>query len=142
MAYPLPPRYGDQKITRDAFLYLTPPAMENAEFAQCSTCSMWVEGDNKCTIHSPVIRVPGTASCGFYLHGKPNPAGTPAEQIVTPTESGLVDREVRCENCRWGGPEVYRCSLFFQLNAVLPRIFNLDTGINPKGCCNAQEPRK
>ncbi len=129
------------KLKRDAFLYLNPrPPV--AEFAQCAECSMWVDGDDLCTIHGPNITVPGTASCGLFIFGVTQPKGTPTKAVVTPEESGLVDREVRCENCLWGGPEEYICQLFDMLNRYMPDIFDLDTAIEPKGCCNAQQPRE
>jgi hypothetical protein len=129
------------KLSRDAFLYLDPHG-DKDYFAQCSTCQDWVRGDNLCVIHSPHVNVPGTASCGFYVHGDPQPPGTPVEFVVTPEESGLVDREVRCENCKWGGPTSYNCELYDLLNTYMSDIFLLDTQINPKGCCNAQQPRE
>jgi hypothetical protein len=127
------------KLERDAFLYLNPePGV--ADFAQCSSCEMWVQGDNRCTIHGPRVRVPGSASCGFYIYGEVQEPGYLTEALVTAEESGLVDRKVRCENCQWGGPSTYRCRLFAGLNERLPDIFDLDEHIEPKGCCNAQLP--
>lgn len=128
-----------KKLERDAFLYLNPePGID--DFAQCSSCQDWVQGDNRCTIHGPRVRTPGTASCGFYIFGDPQPAGTDTEAVVTADESGLVDREVRCENCQWGGPTTTRCRFFLSLNERLPDVFDLDEHIEPKGCCNAQLP--
>lgn len=127
------------KLSRDAFLYLNPePGVD--DFAQCSTCEMWVKGDNRCTIHGPRVRVPGSASCGFYIYGETQAPGYYTEALVSAEESGLVDRKVRCENCQWGGPSTYRCRLFTGLNERLPDIFDLDEHIEPKGCCNAQQP--
>jgi hypothetical protein len=130
------------KLTRDTFLYLD-PVPDVDDFAQCSTCSMWMV-NNLCSIHGSGVYVPGTASCGLYIYGQPNTDPQPGDtkDIVTPTESGLVDRPVRCENCRWGGPQEYECQLFDLLNRYMPDIFELDTAIDPKGCCNAQQPRE
>jgi hypothetical protein len=127
------------KLSRDAFLYLNPEHGLD-DFAQCSTCIMWVTTDNRCTIHGPRVKVPGTASCGFYVCGDPQPPGTETDALVSAEESGLVDRPVRCENCQWGGPTTYKCRLFMGLNERLPDIFDLDEQIEPKGCCNAQLP--
>lgn len=128
-----------KKLERDAFLYLNPePGID--DFAQCSSCFMWVHGDNRCIIHGPRVRIPGSASCGFYVYGEPASEGTPTKALVTAEESGLVDRPVRCENCQWGGPTTYKCRLFMGLNERLPDIFDLDEQIEPKGCCNAQLP--
>ena len=127
------------KLERDAFLYLN-PEHGVPEFAQCGTCVDWVQGDNRCTIHGPRVKVPESASCGFYICGETHPPGTVTEALVTAEESGLVDRKVRCENCQWGGPTTYRCRLFAGLNERLPDVFDLDEQIEPKGCCNAQLP--
>ena len=64
---------------------------------------MWTL-DNLCAIHGPAVTVTVGMSCGLYINGSSLPAGTPTVAIVMPIESGLVDREVRCENCEWGGP--------------------------------------
>ena len=127
------------KLSRDAFLYLNPePGVD--DFAQCSSCQDWVREDNRCVIHGPRVRVPGSASCGFYICGDVQPPGTQTEALVTAEESGLVDRKVRCENCQWGGPSTYKCRFFAGLNERLPEIFDLDENIEPKGCCNANLP--
>lgn len=124
------------KLERDAFLYLDPAGDED-NFAQCSTCRDWVEGDDKCYIHGPRLEVLGTMSCGLYVCGQPLPEGTTTYMLVSPMESGLVDREVRCENCRH--LEETTCAFFKTLNEALPELFDLDTDVDPKGCCNAQQ---
>jgi hypothetical protein len=99
------------KINRDAFLYLAPKPPE-ASFAQCNTCRDWVS-----VIHGP--KITGTASCGFNVHGDPQRCGTKTFIDVTPEESGLVDRQARCENCKYGGEhcELYKmqpCALIHE----------------------------
>jgi hypothetical protein len=136
---PKPLPTTDTRLTRDAFVYLDPKPPEN-EFAQCSTCRMWVPSE-RCSIHGPDVKVTGGMSCALYIHGEPLAEGTETSLVVTPAESGLVDRKVRCENCRWGGPTKRSCELFNLLNHTRPDIFNLNVLIDPKGCCNAQEPR-
>jgi len=144
---PLTPMYrlrkepaAHDRLTRDSFLYLH-PAPPVDRFAQCDTCSMWLVND-LCAIHGPEIKVTASMSCGLYIHGTPitDPRPGDSKKIVTPAESGLVDRQVRCENCRWGGPNVYTCGLFLLLNTAHPNVFDLDDQIDPKGCCNAQQP--
>jgi hypothetical protein len=102
---------------------------------------MWIVND-LCAIHGTEVKVTAGMSCGLYIHGDPitDPKPGDAKKIVTPNESGLVDRQVRCENCKWGGKEVYVCGLFSLLNLRHGNIFKLDTSIDPKGCCNAQQP--
>jgi hypothetical protein len=124
----------EQKIKRDAFLYLNPDGDK-----QCGTCRDWIKNHDRCYIHAKDVVVPGTASCGFYVHGDPIANNPTPLGAVTPEESGLVDRPVRCENCVYGGPGVYECELFHTLNAI-HADFALDTAIEPKGCCNAQTP--
>jgi hypothetical protein len=126
-----------ERLKRDAFLYLHPNGDK-----QCGSCLFWVTND-RCTIHGPHIPVLATDSCGFYLHGETiQPEQAVLEAVVTPEESGLVSRPTRCENCYWGGPGEYECELFHQLNQSMPEKFALDTAIEPKGCCNAQQPRE
>lgn len=127
------------KLGRDAFLYLDPRFAPKNKFAQCSTCRDWVSGDRRCAIHGPKITVAGTASCGLYVWGVPKPAGTETRTLVTPEESGLVDRDVRCENCRWFEDD--QCGFFGMLNEELGDFFDLDVRVDAHGCCNAQQPR-
>ena|SRR5215467_13703196 len=118
----------DDGLSRSTFLYLDPKPPEET-FAQCSTCRDWITS-GYCYIHRPTDEVPGSASCNLYVHGEPMASGTPIG-AVTPEESGLVDREVRCENCRWFDDD--NCALFEALNIS-------DTKVNAKGCCNANQP--
>ncbi len=125
------------KLTRDIFLYMDPVG-QTQRFAQCSTCRDWVTGDRLCVIHGRKVKVPGTASCGLYVNGVPQPAGSPTLARVTPRESGLVNREVRCENCHFFGEG--ECGLYQILNDWRPEMFALDVGVDSHGCCNAQTP--
>lgn len=127
------------KINRDAFLYLDPRFAPKSRWAQCSTCRDWITGDRKCVIHASSVSVPGGASCGFYVWGVPKPAGTECLGRITPEESGLVVRDVRCENCRWFDDADGECELYRLLNEKLPDVFDLDVRVKAFGCCNAQE---
>ena len=129
------------KIGKEAFLYLD-PVPEADDFAQCSTCRDWVIDDNRCRIHGPHTEVYGSMSCGFFIWGAPHPSGTKTLGLVTPSESGLVDREVRCENCAYAQSSSGTCGLYETLNEQLPNDFDIDPVIDPKGCCNAQTPRE
>jgi len=131
-----PDARGKTKVDRSAFIYLDPKPPEDS-FAQCGTCRDWVR-TGLCVIHGPDVNVTAGMSCALYVNGDPSPGGTETYPFVTPTESGLVDREVRCENCRWGGDN---CQLFTMLNKEMPDVFALETKISPKGCCNAQQPK-
>jgi len=126
------------KTERSVFLYMD-PAAERAD-EQCGTCYLWIKGD-RCLIHRPKDKITASMSCCYYLYGEPRTAGTKPQSLTVPDESGLVDRPVRCENCKWGGPGVYKCGFFTMLNRKMKDVFDLDTEIDPKGCCNAQEPR-
>lgn len=129
------------KLGAEAFLYLNPEP-NTPEFAQCATCRDWVTGDNLCVIHGPHTNVTGSMSCGLYVWGPPQPEGAATAAIVTPTESGLVDREVRCENCIHFDEQEHKCSFFDFLNSVSPELFDIDVNVEPKGCCNAQTSRE
>lgn len=141
-----------EKITRDAFLYMNSKANSpKDEFAQCSTCRMFVptyEGGS-CILHGSKVRVDDDDSCGLYA---PWPYGTPNPKVVedhckelakdlpgsvSPEESGLVSREVRCQNCEYFEEDTYHCHLYHILNHTFPEVFNLDHTVEPYGCCNA-----
>ena len=119
---------------RSVFLYIDP---KGGADSQCGTCYLWIRGDH-CLIHGS-RRITAKMACCYYLHGTPRPAGTPPQAIVTPDESGLVERQVRCENCRHFSDR--HCELFARLNSRLPAVFDLDTAVEARGCCTAQEPR-
>jgi len=121
---------------RSVFLYLDPAASDDDK--QCGTCWFWVR-DDRCLIHRAHDIVKATASCCYHLYGPPHRAGVRPLGLTTPKESGLVDREVRCENCLWFDDDSV-CNLFELLNRKLPDVWDLDIKVKPKGCCNAQEP--
>lgn len=118
------------KITRAAFLYLSPKEPRN-QFADCQTCRLYLRAIKRCAI------LPGPVqpedSCGLYIHGKPNDRQPMTPRVVTREEAGFVTGPVRCENCAYGGDH---CRMFAALNATLPQMFDLDETIDPKGCCN------
>ena len=125
------------KINEAAFLYLDPKEPKE-KFAQCAACMMFT--GSTCTIHGKDVKITGKMSCGLYVHGKPMPEEKGHEmKSVTPKESGLVDRQVRCENCKfYHDPNI--CDLFGRLNKE--GSFDLNTKVNQYGCCNAQEPKE
>jgi hypothetical protein len=92
-----------------------------------------------CTIHGKDVKITGDMSCGYYVHGMPMPDEKGHEmKSVTPSESGLVKRDVRCDNCtHFDGESI--CNLFKKLNQN-PELFDLDEKVTPMGCCNAQTP--
>ena len=128
------------KIGRDAFLYLEPKGKDGSQFAQCSTCMMFMPDEELCSIHGPKLKILSRDSCGFYVQGKPMHEGE-AMALVTPAESGLVHREVRCENCQYLGNPQTTCLLYEKLNKLLPTKFWLDTKVKKQACCNAQTPK-
>lgn len=125
-----------RRIKRDAFLYMNPKPPKDS-FAQCGTCLMFT--GTGCTILGKT-KITKDMTCGLYVRGKPQYNLKGKEQsLVTPKEAGLVNTQVRCENCRYGGDD---CQLFKMLNQKLSNNFDLDTKIDPKGCCNAFTPEK
>lgn len=128
-------------VTRDAFLYMDPQGDRVKEFGQCSTCVLWTGPERKtCTIHGRGIEIDGGDSCGLYISGSPDESGR-EKALVTPEESGLVSRKVRCENCAAYLPKLYSCDLFHKLNKSYPKLFDLEETVHPLGCCNAQHPK-
>ena len=125
---------GD-RIGRWAFIYMEPKDPDSAkEFAQCSTCQLFMPGKKRCGIFGPDDVVKANASCGLYLQGKPHDT-QPIQNIVTPAAAGYVEGQVRCENCSWYKDGT--CELFANLDKAMPDTFNLGSTVSPKGCCNA-----
>lgn len=119
------------KITRSAFLYLEG---KDDDFAQCGTC---VFGDDHCAVMNGRKVSADDGSCGFYAKGAPNACSIVAN--LSREQTGYVERQVRCGNCKFYGSG--HCNLFAQLNRDLPALFDLDEKVSRFGCCNSQEPR-
>lgn len=156
---------ADSRITRDAFLFLTPHSDEQKkDFAQCGPCRMFVPEQyfngklhgSRCVIHGSKQVVDEGDSCGFMVPW-PTPNGKAVEHVVkdhaaelakgipgsvTAKESGLVSRRVQCHRCRFQENSALICGLYKDLNKLAPEIFDLDEVITPNSCCNAQEPTK
>jgi len=150
------------RITRDAFLFLTPKSeAQKEDFAQCGPCRMFVPEANlqgkfngdRCIIHGSHVDLDDDDSCGFMLPW-PTPNGKPVEQVVkdhaaellkiipgsvTAKESGLVSRRVQCHRCFFAIEGATVCNLYRMLNTTFPEYFNLDEKVTPNSCCNAQE---
>jgi hypothetical protein len=146
-----------EPVERDAFLYLDPDKSPPATFAQCAPCRMFVPQEymsakfknDLCILHGSKVKVGEGYSCGFmcgWPTGKPNPdvmkdhAAELEKDIpgsVTPEESGLVERPVRCENCDYHEAEAGECGLYKMLNEKLPEVFSLEIRVDDHGCCNA-----
>lgn len=130
---------NQKKITRDAFLYMDPKG-DKETFAQCFSCKLWMGKDkNKCSIMGDT-NVTGVMSCNLYVNGTPNP-NQKQTSSVTPKEAGLVNRKVRCENCRSFDPDTSKCMLYQTLSKTNNDIFDLDENVNEYGCCNFNMPK-
>lgn len=122
------------KIERDAFLYLDPSGPDKDNFAQCGTCKWFNADRERCAVLREGDVVKAADSCGYYAEGEAtteDPMG-----LFTPDEVGFVKRKVRCENCSWFKPGD-GCDLYYRLNKFQPEWFDLDTKVDPRGCCNA-----
>jgi len=128
------------KLKRDIFLYMEPRG-DGSGFANCRTCMMWTGPKGKtCTIHGK-RSITGKHSCGLYVEGKPMPDHAGEEMnLVTPAISGLVRREVRCQNCTFFKADEGICKFYRRLNSTLSAVFALDEKVKPRACCNANSP--
>jgi|GEM_PF-5260616 hypothetical protein len=121
------------KITRSAFLYLEG---RDDTFAQCGSCAF---GKDRCAIMGNAEVSAHDGSCNFHIKGTPTRDRNIAS--LTRKQTGYVERQVRCQNCKFKPDATPRCRLYAELNRKLPEIFELDERISPYGCCNSQEPR-
>lgn len=122
-----------EKIDRSAFIYLKPKGDKDL-FAQCATCVAFMPEKERCAWFNKNDKVVAEGSCALYVHGKPND-DQDIINAVTPKEAGYVEAEVRCENCTHVKGNI--CLLFQKLNQELPELFDLDSKIEDKACCNA-----
>lgn len=148
-----------EKLGRDTFLYMEPPEgyYKPQEFAQCETCRKYIRESVQCIELGPNPRITDDKSCCLYSPwplGKPNPEVVRnhltelrqaekrgAHDFVTPEEAGLVQRQVRCENCYYFDEDDSDCELYEMLNKAFPQCFDLEERVKPLACCNAQTKR-
>lgn len=127
-----------KKLDRTTFLYLDPKGDEH-KFAQCGTCKLFT--GKKCLILGNT-KITAEMSCNLYVNGTPLKKLVGKEiKSLTPKEAGLVNRQVRCENCISYNKEESTCELFKSLNKSNPNLFDLDIKVDEYGCCNAQRPK-
>lgn len=150
-----------KKNGRDAFIFMKyDPRIPPAYFAQCIGCrrfvpSKFTEGDiDLCIDHGSKVKVGPYYSCGVYAKW---PRGKPEEKVIknhaaelagdlpgamTPAESGLVERDVRCINCIFFMAGARKCGLYIALNKEQPEKWDLDPNVEKYDCCNANLERE
>jgi len=138
---------------RDLFLYM-PPTGDEASFAQCGACRLFVppadgEKSGHCVIHGSTLKVDADASCGLFVAwGDDGPSeaviGANREELakgdpkaVTPQESGFLAANVQCHRCKHFEAKTSGCDFFAFLNKQVPSNFKVDTRVEPHACCNA-----
>jgi len=109
------------KLSKAALLYLEPHSVKK-DFAQCSTCMMFMKKESQCMIHKKDIKVTGDMSCGYYIEGKPMEHHT-----MDGKETGLYTGNVRCENCKYFEPPG-NCHALEETGA--------EHDVKHDGCCN------
>jgi hypothetical protein len=112
----------DKRLSKEVFLYLEPKTVTR-EFAQCSTCTMYIAEQKQCMIHAKDKEITPDMTCGYYIEGKPE-----EHHNMKAEETGLYKGQVRCENCNSFEPPNH-CHLFEHLD--------MDPQVKPDGCCNA-----
>lgn len=127
------------KLTRSAFIYLE-QIVPTKQFAQCSTCSLFLPGKERCGIFSEKDEVKANASCGLYIQGSPNDEQE-IRGVVTPEDAGYVNGQVRCENCIWFNADPSTCGLFEDLNKAMPSVWDLDEKVLAEACCNGWQSK-
>lgn len=119
---------------RDAFGYMDPRG-NIPDFAQCSSCRLWLTDRERCHWLPDDFNVDDDDSCILYIQGRPIRGDAKTTGALTPQEVGFYDGKTRCENCvSLDGNE---CGLFKRLNEAFPDIFDLETRVKPRACCNA-----
>lgn len=152
---------ADKQNGRDAFIFMKyDPRIPPEYFAQCIGCRRFVPfkfTDGKidlCIDHGSEVKVGEYYSCGVFAKW---PRGKPEEKVIknhaaelagglpgamTPEESGLVERPVRCINCRFFMSGAGHCGLYIALNTDQPKLWKLDIRVEKYDCCNANLERE
>ena len=124
---------------RSAFGYLEPtPDIE--DFAQCSSCQLWIKKARRCWWLQPNDEVIAGGTCIEYAQGRPIEDDVDPVGAFTKGEVGYIEAPVRCENCVSFDEKAVACDLYHKLNRELPKIFSLNANIKPRACCNAFDP--
>jgi len=122
------------RLTRQAFIYMEPSVGNSKNFAQCGQCKFFLPGKQKCSLFGKKDHIVANGSCSLFIQGQPDD-DQKIENQITPEDAGYVVADVRCENCKWFDGKS-QCGLFKLLNQKNPTVFNLNTRVKPKGCCN------
>jgi broad specificity phosphatase PhoE len=110
------------------------------QYAQCRSCKMFIQSKGICSLQGMDVKIKPTMSCGLYSYGQADESEMDhVSSATTPTDSGLVDRKVRCENCMFFDEDESDCELFESLNQG--QVFSLKETVDKHGCCNAQTPK-
>jgi hypothetical protein len=106
---------------------------------RCDNCFMWARSE-QCWIHSPAVKVPASAVCGYHVFGPPSDT-RPDIPLLAPVEpglSGLMDvGGTSCDACRWYESELAASGKCY---AVLDDAGKLAT-VEAMGCCARFEGR-
>jgi broad specificity phosphatase PhoE len=136
----------DREINVDIFLDIKgqpkPGEIEPVEYtmlnnyAQCISCKMFIQSKRVCSLHGMDVKIKPTMSCGLYCFGHADNSELHHVSVATtPKESGLTERQVRCENCFFFDEQESDCELFEALNKG--SVFTLEEKVDKHGCCNA-----
>lgn len=118
-------------MKRSDLVYLDPKGKPE-DFAQCRSCKMFIQSKGVCSLLGMGVKINGGMSCTQYAFGKADEIELAhVSKSFTQEEVGLVDREVRCENCEFFESSDNDCLLF--------KTLNISHKVNKHGCCNAQE---
>jgi broad specificity phosphatase PhoE len=111
-------------------------------YAQCTSCKMFISSKAVCSLHGMDVKIKGSMSCSLHAYGHADESELQhVSAAFTPQESGLVDRQVRCENCKFYCEEDSDCELFEFLNGEVGVAFALNDKVDKHGCCTAQTPK-
>src|SRR5262249_33804543 len=125
--------------TREALGYLE-PRRDIPDFAQCSSCRLWIKPRLRCQYFGEDKEVLGIDACIQYAPGTPlSDPNAKCTNTFKPSEVGFARGKTRCENCDAFKPKVSvgtrkGCQVFHDLETSLPKVWKLDAkkGVMPK----------
>lgn len=105
---------------------------------RCRECALFIPAHNRCYIHSPNVEIKPNGYCGYWVVGKPMPAGTKPVGSVSKVESGYGEdfNGTTCAKCEYFDAKNWDCEV---VDKDSPGD---DPGeIHPHGCCARQSPK-
>lgn len=101
-------RIPDELVEDDEF----DPDEDDKELQPCSSCTMFLANENRCTIHGPNDDIQPDYTCDYYEEGEPSSEGDQPTGQVTKEQSNYRPAQTSCIECGAPiGPDMQKSKL-------------------------------